>query len=283
MGTDTLHIERNSVQETLVIPLCARKLCSDRYPDLFFDPDAERLLARIDYDPSGLAAKSPAVMQIFGALEVASRQYGLALEAAAYLKDHPHAAVVNLGCGLDTTFSRVDNGMCRGFNLDLPDVIAVRDTLLPPGEREANLACDLNDPAWFDAVDFVASEGAVFYAAGVFYYFTVDQIRTLTAAMAKRFPGAILVFDAANARAVGLMRRTWIERAGIEDVSAFFSLEDESEPAAWSERFASVTSRKYMEGYRTLPRTVGILNKLIAKAVDGPLMRQRIVRIVFRA
>ena len=129
----------------------------------------ERLLARIDYDPSGLAAKSPAVMQIFGALEVASRQYGLALEAAAYLEDHPHAAVVNLGCGLDTTFSRVDNGMCRGFNLDLPDVIAVRDTLLPPGEREANLACDLNDPAWFDAVDFVASEGAVFYAAGVFY------------------------------------------------------------------------------------------------------------------
>lgn len=68
---------------------------------------------------------------LFGALEVAQRQYDLACEVRDYLKTHPRAAVVNLGCGLDDTFRKCDNGLCRGYHIDLPDVIAVREELLP--------------------------------------------------------------------------------------------------------------------------------------------------------
>ena len=50
---------------------------------------------------------------LFGALEVAQRQYDLRCEVEAYLKKHPDAAVVNLGCGLDDTFRKCDNGLCR--------------------------------------------------------------------------------------------------------------------------------------------------------------------------
>ncbi len=82
---------------------------------------------------------------LFGALEVAQRQYDLRCEVEAYLKEHPNAAVVNLGCGLDDTFRKSDNGLCRSYNIDLPDVIAVRDELLPAGERKENIACDLID------------------------------------------------------------------------------------------------------------------------------------------
>ena len=39
-------------------------------------------------------------MQRFGSLEVAMRQNDLAFEVRDYLKSHPNAAVVNLGCGL---------------------------------------------------------------------------------------------------------------------------------------------------------------------------------------
>jgi O-methyltransferase involved in polyketide biosynthesis len=44
----------------------------------------------------------------------------------AYLTDEPQATVVNLGCGFDTTFQRVDNGTMRWIDLDLPDVIELR-------------------------------------------------------------------------------------------------------------------------------------------------------------
>ena len=53
----------------------------------------------------------------------AQRQYDLRCEIADYLKTHPKAAVVNLGCGLDDSFSKADNGQCKGYNLNLSDVI----------------------------------------------------------------------------------------------------------------------------------------------------------------
>lgn len=103
-----------------------------------------------------------------------------------YLKTHPKAAVVNLGCGLDQTGRNCDNGSCRIYNIDFPDVIQVRGELLPAGDREKNIAADLNDFHWFDEID--ASDGAVFFAAGVFYYFQTEQAKRLMAAMAKYFP-----------------------------------------------------------------------------------------------
>ena len=44
------HIEKNTVQETLVIPLYGRKVCSEHFPQLFSDPEAERLCGMLDYD-----------------------------------------------------------------------------------------------------------------------------------------------------------------------------------------------------------------------------------------
>ena len=56
-------------------------------------------------------------------------------------------------------------------------------------------------PGTSTAID--ASGGAVFFAAGVFYYFLKEQVRTLVQKMADAFPGGVLVFDAANERQSG--------------------------------------------------------------------------------
>ena len=119
-------IEKNTVQETLIIPLYARKVCSELYPNLCRDETAVRLIDEIDYDFSEAEKNSRGLMQRFGSLEVAMRQNDLAFEVRDYLKSHPTAAVVNLGCGLDSTGRSCDNGTCKIYNLDFPDVIAVR-------------------------------------------------------------------------------------------------------------------------------------------------------------
>ena len=277
------HIEKNTIQETLVIPLYALALCTRRFPQLFSDPLSVELLERLDYDFSALEQTSGGLMQTFGAMEAAMRQNDLAWEVKDYLRDHPRAAVVNLGCGLDQTGRSCDNGQCRIYNIDLPDVMAVREALLPVGEREKNLAADLNDLSWFDAIDTPAEGGAVFFAAGVFYYFRTEQVRALCAAMAERFPGGRLVFDAAGQTAVKLMLKTWVRQAGIRDVGAYFSVQDaEKELPAWSDRI-TVSSRGYMLGYQDL-RGPGISNihRLLARIADGPL-KLRIVRMEFQA
>ena len=100
------------MQETLILPLYSRKLCSELYPNLYRDETAVRLIDQIDYDFSNAEKNSHSLMQRFGSLEVAMRQNDLAYEVRDYLKDHPKAAVVNLGCGLDGTGRACDNGRC---------------------------------------------------------------------------------------------------------------------------------------------------------------------------
>ncbi len=273
------HIEKNTVQETLVIPLFGRLVCSEHFPELFSDPEAKRICDSLDYDFAEKRKKMESPAGLFGALEVAQRQYDLRCEVEAYLKENPEAAVVNLGCGLDDTFRKCDNGLCRGYNIDLPDVIAVRDELLPAGEREKNLACDLNDFSWMDMID--VSNGAVFFAAGVFYYFKTEEVKRLFSNMAERFPGCVLVFDSCNERGAKLMRKTWLKEAGITDVSAFFSLEDEKKLRSWSRKFASVTAKSYMRGYRDIYDKVGLFHKLMIRFCDR-LVNMKIVKIVFR-
>ena len=273
------HIEKNTVQETLVIPLYGRKMCSELYPALYRDETAARIISQVDYDFSVLEKTSGSVMQRFGFLELAMRQNDLAWEVEDYLKTHPTAAVVNLGCGLDDTGRRCDNGSCKIYNIDFPAVIAARNELLPAGEREENIPCDLNDTSWFSKFD--ASGGAVFFAAGVFYYFLTPQVRALVQAMAAAFPDGRLVFDAANRSAVKLMLKTWIKTAQIQDVGAYFAVSDaEKELSLWDSRL-TVSARGYMLGYNDLsdPSVSGFF-RFLARVGDNK-MKMCIVRLDF--
>lgn len=276
----TYLIEKNTVQETMIIPLYGRKMCSKLYPSLFRDETAIRLMKEIDYDFSDLARKSKSMMQRFGFLEVAMRQNDLAYEVRDYLKTHPKAAIVNLGCGLDDTGHRCDNGTCKVYNLDFPDVIAVRNQMLPPRKREENIPCNLNDTSWFEKIN--AEDGAVFFAAGVFYYFLTDEVKALVQAMAQAFPGGKLVFDASNKKAVKLMLKTWIKDAKIKDVGAYFAVSDaKAELSPWSEKL-QISSRGYMLGYNDLKDpSVSSFFRFLAKIGDEK-MKMQIVRLDFK-
>ena len=155
----------------------------------------------------------------------------------------------------------------------------MRNELLPAGEREENIPCDLNDTAWFSQID--ASGGAVFFASGVFYYFLTEQVKALMQAMADAFPSGVLVFDAANRMAVKMIAKTWLKSAKIQDVGAYFSVSDApKEIGAWDSRL-QVTSRGYMLGYNDLkdPSVSGFF-RFLAKVGDR-MMQMQIVKIGF--
>ena len=267
------------MKETLVIPLYARKKSSEIFPNLYNDSSAAKIMDKIDYDFSGVEKTSGKAMYRFGFLEVAMRQNDLAWEVKDYLKTHPKAAVVNLGCGLDDTGRKCDNGECKIYNLDFESVIAVRNELLPAGEREENVACDLNDTSWFEKID--SSGGVVFFASGVFYYFLKEQVKTLVCKMAIRFPSGIIVFDGANKTAVKMIAKTWLKTAKIKDVGAYFAVSNAKEElSSWSDKIA-VSSRVYMLGYNDLKdKSVSGFFRFLAKVGDN-MMKMQIVRIDF--
>lgn len=120
-----------------------------------------------------------------------------------------------------------------------------------------------------------------FFAAGVFYYFLKSQVKSLVQSMAAAFPGGVLVFDAANEKAVKLMLKTWIKDAAIRDVGAYFAVSDaKREISSWYSGLL-VSSRGYMLGYNNLKdESVGGFFRFLAKVGDG-VMKMQIVKIEF--
>ena len=119
------------------------------------------------------------------------------------LEKYPEATIVNLGCGLDDTGKACDNGFCHIVNIDFPDIIEIRKQLITEQDREKNIACDLKDYSWMEKID--ASKGLILFAAGVFHYFKMDEVKELVLELAKRYTGGCLVFDSVGKLGLKLM------------------------------------------------------------------------------
>lgn len=276
---EKIHIEKGSVQETLLVPLYGRKLCAEQFPTIYQDKYAAMICDRLDYDFSQFKDKENSSLYQFGGLEGAMREKDMIWEITDYLKDHPNAAVVNLGCGLNMTGRSADNGKCRIYNLDFPDVISSRNQIIPAGEREENISCDLNDFSWMDKID--GTNGAVLYAAGVFHYFTTEQIKNMVIAMAEKFPRGRLVFDTVGKFGRDVLMKGTLKNMGMNDVSGLFYAGSEKDLEGWSEKVKLVTRKSYMQGYYSLddPNIKGI-HRFLAKLCDN-LAKMYINRMEF--
>lgn len=276
---EKVKIEKNTVQETLVIPLFSRKLSTELYGDFFTDNEAVKLMEKLDYDFGDIEKRSGSIIERYGALEVAARQKAFIYEMKEYLKDHPYASVVNLGCGLDQSAEVCDNGTCKMYNVDFPDIIEIRNQLIPPAERVTNIAADLNDPSWYEKVE--REHGAVFFASGVFYYFTKEEMEKLMNSMAEYFHGGKVIFDIAGKTAVKMAVKTWVEKSGIKGVNTSFYVGSvEKDVSPWL-KHAKASSKPYMLGYFDLKeKSISGLFRFISRIADS-VMKMKIVRIDF--
>lgn len=276
---DKIKIEKNTVQETLVIPLLSRKICTDIYGDFFTDSEAVKLIDRLDYDFGDVKKKSKNIVERFGALEVAVRQKACIYEVKEYLKKHPYASVVNMGCGLDQSVEVCDNGTCKMYNVDFPDIIDIRNKIIPEKDRVTNIPADLNDPSWYEKIS--RDNGAVFFAPGVFYYFSKNQMEKMINGMAEYFHGGKVVFDIGGKAAVKAAIKAWVKKQGIKDVNvSFYVNKVETDIKPWLKK-ARVSAKPYMYGYFDLrEKSISSLFRFIARITDV-VMKMIIVRIDF--
>lgn len=264
---EKVKIEKNTVQETLMVPLYGRKMCSEKFSELYKDIFVEKLCARLDYDFSELEKKKNSFLYEFGALEAAMRQLDIIWEIKEYLKDHPKASLVNLGCGLDETGKTCDNGLCNIVNIDFPDVISIRKQLISEHEREKNIACDLKDYSWINEID--GSNGVIFFAAGVFHYFKTKEVKTLVLKLSREYPGGCLVFDSVGKFGLKLMMKKVLKNMGIRDVEGLFYVNNPKKDLNWSEKIR-VGSKGYMLGYYDMKSpNVNVFHRLLARIADN--------------
>jgi len=190
------------VARTLLVPLACRAREAARHDALLLDPRAAELLAKLEGGVDCLMGMSE-LDQTFTVMR--ARQFDRC--ARAFIAKSPNGLVVDIGCGLDTRFDRLDDGQMAWLGLDLPEVIALRRQFLPDAERCLTLAQSMLDLSWLDAVAQM-NKPVIFLAEGVFVYFTEAQVKPVIAALAESFPGGELVFDGLTSFSIRLHNRT---------------------------------------------------------------------------
>jgi O-methyltransferase involved in polyketide biosynthesis len=242
MKTDFV-LEPQSGQATMMLPLWGRAEYSKRNPDILDDKEAAAIIHNSGYD---FTAVSKALGE-YGGLCYIWRARKTDDAIRAYIKKRPRATVVNIGAGLDTTFSRVDNGQIRWYNLDLPDATAFRQTLIPNSEREIGIAKSFFDMSWFDDVAFNEDAGIIFISAGVFYYFREEELKTVVAEMARRFPGGELYFDAESKSAIAKSNSV-VKKTGNKNALMYFYVNDAKTLESWSPMIRLVSCEPFFKG-----------------------------------
>ncbi len=187
----------SGVAETLLITLYLHALESQRSDALIKDERAVELVQKISdagqYDFERIRSLHLSEENM---LVIILRNREMDRCVRAFLARHPEAAVVHIGCGLDSRFERVDNGRVEWYDLDLPEVIDLRQMLVG-GEKERYhlLACSVLEDAWLEAVRAQRQRPVLFLAEGVFMYLEQAQVKRLVLNLCERFPGAELAFD----------------------------------------------------------------------------------------
>lgn len=69
-----------------------------------------------------------------------------------FIDKNPDCTVVNIACGLDTRFYRMNNGRITWYNVDLQETIEVRDAIYHESGRVSTIGISATDPAWADKV-----------------------------------------------------------------------------------------------------------------------------------
>lgn len=189
MSENTLQ-DLNDVAETLLFPLYVRALESQRPDALLKDEKAVSLVATHDF-----SRIKQLKMDEGDRIALVLRNREFDRHVRDFLARCPEAAVVHMGCGLDSRFERVDNGLVEWYDLDLPEVIDLRRKLIgDEGERYHFLPYSAFDNAWFHIVDI--HRPMLFLAEGVLMYFEEAQVKSLVLALRDQFPGAEFVCDA---------------------------------------------------------------------------------------
>ncbi len=227
------------VSLTLLIPLWARAVEQREPVPLVTDPIAAAMVERIDYDWRQIRLARGDLVQCVVRLREFDRF------VRDFLTRHPTATVVHLGCGLDARFQRVDNGQVRWFDLDLPDVIALRRQLIPETERNHYMARSAFEPGWMAELDHPDGTPLLFVAEAVLPYFDLAHVKNLVLAAQRQFPGAELVTDLCTPHAVRINNLHLLFTRSAARMQ--WAVRDPHELEAWSPGIRLVESFYYFD------------------------------------
>lgn len=160
------------IEDTLFIPMLGRIYASEHCPQILYDQKALELKKKL---PRNLLRRNRQSQYTMLASAVRSANFDRYIRA--FLEHKADGVIVQLGCGLETTYDRCDNTKARWYSVDLPHVLEYRRELLPEPERETYLAGDAFAEDWIRQIRADVSDAPIFITAGgLFHYFEESKV-----------------------------------------------------------------------------------------------------------
>jgi methyltransferase (TIGR00027 family) len=191
----------------MLATLYAKALDADAERPILGDLFAKELVGRIDYDWRETA------ITVRSAPQVTVRTAYLDNWARQFLAVNNTAVVLHIGCGLDSRVFRLDpKSGIEWYDIDYPDVIALRTKVYPGRENYHLVPASATDPEWLTTIE--PDRPALMIAEGLTMYLTEQDGVALLRRVVERFPSGELHFDVFNRFAIraqkinGVVRRS---------------------------------------------------------------------------
>lgn len=197
-------MDLSNVSLTAILPLLCRVIETEKKTPIFTDPMAvlcfERLLSISSEEEKNRIMKWKKMYAGINARDAKARVLTVMhfdRIASQFIAAHPGCTVVNLACGFDTRYWRIENKKCKYIELDLPEMIALKREILKDHIDYELVGCSVLDPAWIDRVTSNGNDHFLLLAEALFYYLPKQETIRIFQVIAQKFNRSQFVLDLA--------------------------------------------------------------------------------------
>lgn len=244
-------ITLTGVPETMMQTVFARAQETQKPNHKIADEKAVELVSHLDYDFS-LAEKDKTMSS-----GVIARTLVLDRMVKEYLHKSPNAVVVNLACGLDTRCYRMQ-GYSHWYDLDLPEVMALREKLLPEDGVITQISSSAMDTDWANGI---AANGkpVLVILEGLTMYLTEPDVKQIFAILAAHFPDVTVLVETMTPFIVKTVKEKSIEGSHAKFT---WGVKDGKALAALLPEFAFVEEHSLVEGMEVIAPVYRVIGKI---------------------
>ena len=251
----------SNISETLLIPLYSRALESKTKNPIIIDKKAIEITDELNkiFEKSNSflyqnLAKGKSRKRNSKKLNVAMalRTRKFDRYCSSFLRQNPNGTIVELGCGLSTRYSRIDNTKVIWYDLDLPEVIDIRKEFFKESERYHFIGSSVLDFQWMEKIK-EKNNKILFIAEGLFMYLQEKDVKNLVINLQKSFPGCYLVCEVVNSFLVKILKRKmWRKKFqrdyGFgEDTSFYFGIKNSKDFEKWNQGITFLEEWTYFD------------------------------------
>ena len=246
------------VSETLLFPLLSRNYESRLENGIIKDQKSVEILNGLDYDETGYK------LYTISRIGVCLRTVIFDDEVNKFLEKNSDSVIVNLGCGLDTRYPRINNGKILWYDIDFPDIIELRKNFFKESDRHKFISGSVLDDLWIDKIP--KKKPVLFIAEGLCFYFTEDENKKLLGMLKDNFPGAELLMETFHPMYVKSIKKKEYENPGVNRAAQFlrWGVKSGKELESWFDEIEFLKERFVIrEDVTRFPRGIRILFGII--------------------